>query len=128
MKHVVDAFSRSEGVGFLARVTPPFQHFPPWSGVVQGGHLGLEIDVSILVDVQRCVLRRHFGVFMRCITHCLRVVYFPDLAQPRGGGAGRGRLGRDGAGAPGQSLQPRDNSRTDQGPNKAPKSHRCQTP
>ena len=59
------------------------------AGVVQGSHLGLEIDVSTFrsvqdtFDVQRCVLRRHFGVFLRCFTHCLRVVYFPDLAQPR---------------------------------------------
>ena len=28
---------------------------------------------------------RHFGVLLRCFTHCLRVVYFLDLAQPRRG-------------------------------------------
>ena len=26
---------------------------------------------------------RHFGVLLRCLTHCLRVVSFLDLAQPR---------------------------------------------
>ena len=26
---------------------------------------------------------RHFGVLLWCVTYCLRVVYFPDLAQLR---------------------------------------------
>ena len=31
------------------------------------------------------VCSRHFGVLLMCFTHCLRVVYFPDRAQPRQG-------------------------------------------
>ena len=50
-------------------------------GVVRGSHLGLEIDVSTFRSVQDTF--RRSNVFLRCFTHCLRVVNYPDLAQPR---------------------------------------------
>ena len=57
-------------------------------GAVQGSHLGLEIDVSTFRSVRDTSRRskacsRHFWVVLTCFTHCLRVVYFPYLAQPR---------------------------------------------
>ena len=60
----------------------------PKHGVVQGSHLGLEIDDSTFRSVQDTskrskVCSRHFWVRLRCFTLCLRVVYFPDLARPR---------------------------------------------
>ena len=54
-------------------------------GVVQGSHLGLEIDDSTFRSVKNTCRRSkvssgHFGVALTCFTDCLRVVYFPDLA------------------------------------------------
>ena len=56
--------------------------------VVQGSHLGFEIDVSTFRSVRDTCRRskecsRHFGVVLTWFTHCLGVVYFPDIAQPR---------------------------------------------